>query len=160
MYCNRLNFRSTSTCASAAVAKRKMQTHGRTRRRLSVWLRLVRTQATQPRSNRVIAPRNFSREETAAKAAPVPLERLANRRRSKREQCSRDICVVRHPQKLLSREPFAPAEPLPPPQKAMIRIKRRWFLDARSAREAPPDSCPTNRALASAIHSSRPHPST
>src|SRR4030095_16565217 len=127
------------------AAKRKIQNHGTTRRRLSVWLRLVRTQATQPRSNRFIVPRDFSKEETAAKAAPAPPEQPAGRRRSKRERCSRDICVVRCPRNLLSRDPFGRAELLPLPRKAMIRIMRRRFLRARSVREALPDWCPTNR---------------
>src|SRR6478752_689158 len=145
MYCNRLNFRSTWTCAPAPAAKRKRQNHGRTRRRLSVWLRLVRTQATQPRSNCVIVPRDFLKQETAAKAATVPPEQPAGRRRSKRERCSRDICVVRRPQNLLSRDPFGRAELLPPPPKVMIRIMRRRFLRAHSVREALLDSCPTSR---------------
>src|SRR4029077_3943472 len=82
MYCNRLNFRSTSTCASAAAAKRKIQNHGRTLRKLPAWLRLVRTQPIQPRNDRVIGPRDFSKEETVAKAVQAPPEQLAGRRRS------------------------------------------------------------------------------
>src|SRR5215467_9639144 len=115
MYCNRLNFRSTSTCASAAAAKRKIKNQGRTLRRLSVWLRLARTRAIQPRSNRVIGSRDFSKEETVAKGAQAPPEQLADRRRSKRERCSRGICVVRCPQSLLIRDSFGRVEPLPPP---------------------------------------------
>src|SRR5262249_3913998 len=94
MYCNRLNFRSTSNCASAAVAKRKIKNQGRTRRRASEWFRLFRTQAIQSRNSRVIGSRDFSKEEIAAKAAQAPPEQLADRRRSKRERCNRDICVV------------------------------------------------------------------
>src|SRR5215475_3351057 len=145
MYCNRLNFRSTSTCASAAAAKRKMQNQGRTLRRLSVWLRLARTRAIQPRSKRVIGSRDFSKEETVAKAAQAPPEQLADRRRSKRERCNRDICVGRHPLNLLIRDPFGRAELLPPPPKVMIRITRRRSLRAHSVREALLDSCPTSR---------------
>src|SRR5262245_50198454 len=95
--------------------------------------------------NRVIVPRGFCREETAARAATVPPEQPANRRRSKPDRCSRDICVVRCPQTLLSRDLFGRAELLPPPPKAMIRITRRRFLPAHSARGALPDSCPTSR---------------
>src|SRR5215208_1687136 len=102
-------------------------------------------QGTQPPNDRVIVRWDFSKEETAAKAAPVPPELPAGRRRSKRERCSRDICVVRCPRNLLSRDPFDRAELLPQPPKAMIRIMRRQFLRARSAREALPDSCQTSR---------------
>src|SRR5580765_7038140 len=102
-------------------------------------------QATQPRINRVIVPKDFSKQETAAKAATVPPEQPAGRRRNKRERCSRDICVVRCPRNLLSRDPFGRAALLPPPPKVMIRIMRRWFLRAHSGREALPDSCPTSR---------------
>src|SRR4029077_17917641 len=106
MYCNRLNFRSTSTCAAAAAAKRKMQNHGRTLRKLSAWLRLVRTQPIQPRNDRFIGPRDSSKRETVAKAAPASLEQPANRRRSKRERFSRDICVVQYLRNPLRRDPF------------------------------------------------------
>src|SRR5262249_23131984 len=98
-----------------------------------------------PRSNRVIVPRDWSKEETAARDARVPLEQPAGRRRSKRERCSRDIYAVRCPRDLLSCDFFARAEPLQLPPKAKIRIMRRPFLHARSAREALPDLCPTSR---------------
>src|SRR6478752_10585452 len=110
-----------------------------------MWLRLVRTQATQPRSNRAIAPRDFSKQETAAKAATVPPEQPAGRHHNKRERYSRDICVVRCQRNLLSHDPFGRAELLPPPPKVRIRIIRRRFLRAHSVREALPDSRPTSR---------------
>src|SRR5438093_602376 len=96
--------------------------------------------------NRVIW--DFLKEETAAKAARVPLGQLASRRRNKPEQCSRDIFVVRYRRSFLRRAPFDQAELLPPPQKATIQIKRRPFSRAHSAREALPDSSPTSRVSA------------
>src|SRR6478735_839185 len=111
-----------------------------------MWLRLVRTQATQPRSNRVIVPRDFLKQETAATAAMAPPEQPAGRRHNKRERCSRDICVVRCQRNFLRRDPFDPAELLQPPPKVMTRIKPRWFWDAHNARGALRDLCPTNRA--------------
>src|SRR4029077_20855973 len=96
-------------------------------------------------SNRVIVPMGSSRQETAAKVAPVPPEQLADRHRNKPERCSQDISVVRCPRNFLSRDPFGRAELLPPPPRAMIRITPRRFLRARSAREAIPDLCPTSR---------------
>src|SRR4030095_14377390 len=116
-----------------------------TARSVAVCRALGRTQATRSRSDRVIVPRDFSKEETAAKAAPVPPEQPAGRRRSKRERCSRDTSVVRCPRNLLSRDPFGRVELLLPPRKAMIRIKRGQFLRGRSVREALPDSCQTSR---------------
>src|SRR6476620_10942039 len=110
-----------------------------------MWLRLVGTQATQPRSNRVIVPRDFSKQETAAKPATVPPEQPAGRPHNKRQRSRRDICVVPCQRNLLSRDPFGRAELLPSPPNATIRIMRRRFLRAHSVREALPDSCPTTR---------------
>src|SRR5213079_422018 len=118
MYCNRLNLRSISTCASAAAAKRKIQNQGRTRRRMSARLRLVRTQAIWSRSNRVIVPTGFSWEETAAKDAPAPPEKPADRRRNKLERYSLNISVVPRLPNLLSRDHFDPASLLRPLPKA------------------------------------------
>src|SRR6266480_7240797 len=106
---------------------------------MSARLRLVRTQAIWFRSNRVIVPRDFSTDETAAKDAPAPPEQLADRRRNNLERCSLNISFVPRPPNLLSRDSFGRASLLRPLPKAMTRITRRRFLRARSGRGALPD---------------------
>src|ERR1043166_2077292 len=103
------------------------------RLRLSVRTRLVRRQTTPSLSDRIIVRRGFSKEETAARAAPVPPEQLANRLHSKRERCSRGISVVRCPRNFLNPDPFGLGVLLPLLPTAMIQTTRRWFLRAHSA---------------------------
>src|SRR5438874_11695190 len=120
-------------------------------------LRLVRMQTTHPRSNSVIGPLDFLKEEAAAKAASDPPGQLVTRRRSKPERCSQGIFVVRCPARLLSRDSFCLVALLLPLRKATIQINRLPLSRAHSALGALLDSCLTNHALASPTRWSHLH---